>query len=569
MKSRQCLRSNVLCLVSLVSCLTSLTVSAVPHVRETMALEKGWNAVYVESTPDNAACEEFFRGTSVTSVAAYLSEADAATAQYDASGDEIVQKPVSYLHWFKEYPGSSTLSAIVGGRVYLVYAGAKENIEFYGVPAVPKMTWRKATSTNDLFNIAGVSSANSGILATTYFGEGPFGTVKAAQAIYTLGGEDPNAPELKNASVFGKAAQVSGGKAYALTATRSGEWPGVIGIDKGSALTFSAGASYASVKIRNCGTKDHVFALQMVGDEAADPEQFPPLRRQLPRADALSAPEYTNVTESSAWEVALKPGEATEQVFALDRSQLVDGTTNGAILVISDPTTQMRVRLPVSVTPDEADAVRYPTGLWVGELTLARVSGLDDATPTPVAAGGQLKMSVMMHVGEDGKCTLLQRVAAGVDTNGAARLFMDLANVPPEVEGAKRLSTVMMSVDMPVVAAAAGSAFGDDADFSWTVDAKARDNPFRHAWHPDHDGKKADYSGDLPEGVELWSVSNRLDFSWHEQGNRALPANFPYNADETTSGVVTWSVTGLIANKPIKSVGTFALKRVFKAKKVE
>ena len=570
---------------SFLSCLSlsflSLSSFAVPHVRETLTLTKGWNAVYVESTADDAACERFFAGTSVVGAAGYISDADAATAQYDQEGEEIVQKPVVFRQWVKGESGASTLGSITGGSAYLIYAENDERIEFYGVPTAPRMTWHKAVTTNELFNLAGVSSADTGIPASAYFGEGPFGASKTAQAVYALGGTDVNGPDLKSISSFGKAPQVEGGKAYAVSATSSGEWPGVIGVVGGSALTFSRGASYASVRIRNCGTREHVFAFRMAGDEAADPERFPPLKRQLPRVDALGATEFTNVTESSAWEVALKPEEMTEQVFALDRSQLVDGTTNGAILVIYDQATRMRVRIPVIVAPDEADAVRYPTGLWVGEVALSRVSGIDDATPTPVTAGGVLKMSVMMHVDENGRCKLLQRVAAGVDTNGAARLFKDLANVPSaEVEGTRRLSTVMMSVDTPVVAAESDSTFGDDAAFTWTVDAKARDNPFRHAWHPDHDGKKADYSGDLPAGddfslyanpvkPELWSISNRLDFSWHEQGNRSLPVHFPYNAGETTSGVVTWEVAGLVANKPIRSVGTFKLKRVFKAKKIE
>ena len=108
----------------------------------------------------------------------------------------------------------------------------------------------------------------------------------------------------------------------------------------------------------------------------------------------------------------------------------------------------------------------------------------------------------------------------------------------------------------------------------------ARDNPFRHAWHPDHDGKTADYKGTAPSGdvfenyaqpvkPELWSISNRLEVSWHELGNPGLPVHFPYNADETTSGVVTWEVWGLVAKGPIKSVGTFTLRRVFKAARLE
>ena len=160
------------------------------------------------------------------------------------------------------------------------------------------------------------------------------------------------------------------------------------------------------------------------------------------------------------------------------------------------------------------------------------------------------------------------------------RLFKELESAKAACENPRRLSSVMMSVDTPVVAASAHTTFGDQLQFAWTVDAKARDNPFRHAWHPDHDGKKADYSGDAPSGddfgnyaqpvkPELWSISNRLDFSWHEDGIGAKPVHFPYNADETTSGVVTWEVTGLTARGPIKSVGTFTLRRVFNAAELE
>ena len=317
-------------------------------------------------------------------------------------------------------------------------------------------------------------------------------------------------------------------------------------------------------------------------EPSASGETLPPISRRLPRVDAVNEPGYTNVEESASWTVSLEPDEVTEQVFSIDRSKLVSGTEYGAILVIEDlGGSKMRVRLPIVVSEEPSDAVAYPTGLWVGEIALSKVSGIDDVTPTPVTSGGLLKMSAMMHVDANGKCRLLQRVAAGIDTNGTARLFKDLADVPEaEVENPRRFSTVMMSVDTPVVEAADSSEFGEDADFTWVIGPKARDNPFRHAWHPDHDGKKADYSEDLPAGddfslyknpikPELWSISNRIDFSWHELGDRAMPQHFPYNADETTSGVVTWEVWGLVSKGPIKSVGTFTLKRVFKAKELE
>ena len=444
------------------------------------------------------------------------------------------------------------------------------------------MTWRKvaASETNELFNLVGVSSSSSTVSIKDYFGEGPFGLSKTERAIYAIVGNDLNTPTLKNAeqAAFGRTTPIYSGKAYALTSTSAGEWPGVIGV-QGSSVFFGSDANYASIKVLNCGTTNHTFTIRMMASEPR--EELPPISRRLPRVDALSEIGYTNVEENVAWTVTLEPDEFSEQIFSLDRSQLVPGTEYGAILVIEDlGVSKMRVRLPIAVAAAPADTVTYPTGLWVGEIALTQVTMIDDTNSIPVTAGGTLKMSVMMHVDTNGTCRLLQRVAAGMDTNGTARLFKELANVPAEIEAPKRFSTVMMSVDTPVVAAAGGSAFGDEADFTWTIAPTARDNPFRHAWHPDHDGKKADYQGEAPSGddfanyaspikPELWSISNRLFFSWHEQGIHSQPINFEYNASETTSGVVTWEVTGLIANKPIKSEGTFTLKRAVKAAELE
>lgn len=51
-------------------------------VEETVTLAKGWNAVYLESTPETADCDEFFAGLPVKSVGAYLPDAYSETAQY-------------------------------------------------------------------------------------------------------------------------------------------------------------------------------------------------------------------------------------------------------------------------------------------------------------------------------------------------------------------------------------------------------------------------------------------------------------------------------------------------------
>jgi hypothetical protein len=544
-----------------------------------MTLANGWNAIYLESTPTNAACADFFVGAPVARVASYHSDAYSSTRQLADDGTEITQKPLSYYVWIPGDETASTMGVLVGGHVYMVYATNAWSKTFYGVPAAPRQTYRATSGDAGLMNLVGVSAGpDVSVAARKYFGEGPFGT--ASGVAYKIGGAKTSAPSFLSLGV-GSSPKVQGGKAYAITATKDGDWPGVIGV-QGSGVAFGPDANYASIRVQNCGTTNHTFKFTVVrsDDSAATGEELPPISRSLPRVDAFSAQQYTNVEESAAWTVTLAPDEATEQVFSLDRSKLEAGTEYGAILVIEDMgASAMRVRVPIQVEASEsAETAKFPVGLWGGYIQMENVSRLDD--PLPVKAGGTLKMSVMMHVAPDGAVKLLQRVAAGVDTNGTPRLFRELESVPPSVENARRYSTVMMSIDTPVVTNNTPGAFGDRLTFDWTIGERAADNPFRHAWHPDHDGKKADYSGPTPSGdnlanyagiikPELWSITNRMEFSWHENNDPHADVDFEWTPSEKTAGFVTWTVSGLTAKEPIRSVGVFVLQRLIKAAEVE
>ena len=554
---------------------------ALPCVEETMELAKGWNAVYLESTPTNTVCADFFVGAPVTRVASYYSDAYSSTRQIADDGTEIAQKPLSYYVWLPNDEVASTMTTLVGGNVYLIYATNVWTKTFFGVPAAPRQTWRATSGETGFMNLAGVSvDASVSVGAKAYFGEGPFGT--ASGVAYQIGGTNTAAPTFLPMT-FGSSSKLHGGKAYALTATKDSEWPGVIGV-QGSSVDFGSEANYASIRVQNCGVTNHTFKFTMVrsDDYEATGEELPPISRQLPRVDAFNAKQYTNIEESVGWTVELAPEEGTDLAFSIDRSKLVDGKEYGAILVVEDlGPSKMRVRLPITAeaASESEEAAKFPVGLWSGYIQLEAVSRLDDTNQIPVKAGGTLRMNVMMHVAENGDVKLLQRVAAGVDTNGTPRLFRELESVPPEVENARRFSTVMMSIDNPVVEKTSGT-FGESIVFDWTVAERASDNPFRHAWHPDHDGKKADYKGFAPSGddlanyagivkPELWSITNRMEFSWRENNDPHGAAKFEWTPSEKTAGFVTWTVGGLTAKEPITSFGVFLLQRAIKAAEVE
>ena len=541
-------------------------VAMAAHISETMTLKNGWNAIYLESTPTNALCDAFFEGAPVKSVASYQSDAYSSTRQYADDGTEIDQKPLSYRVWVPDDETASTMDALVGGNVYLIYTTNAWSKTFLGVPAAPRQTWRATSDDTGFMNLVGVSAdTNASMTAKAYFGEGPFGTANGiAYQIKGTKESEPTFSKFLNARVT-----MQGGKAYALTATKDAEWPGVVGFSGPAAVDFGSG-DFASVTLKNFGTTNHTFRVTIVASADAT-ERVPPVLKRMVK-DEKGEESWTNVTEGAFWDVALAAGVSSVQKFAIDRTGMEAGKTYASVMQIEDQgETQMRVRIPMTVGEKSADEAAFPTGLWAGYIQMEVVSSLTNETPS--AAAGKLKMNILVHVPTNGAPRLLQRVAAGVDSSGKIRLFKELSSAKAECENPRRLSSVMMSVANPIVDASTHTTFGDQLQFDWTVDAKARDNPFRHAWHPDHDGKTADYSGDVASGddlsnyvnpvkPELWSVTNTLYLSWHKLNNPTEDIDFEHNVEETTAGFATWTVGGLISNGPIKSMGIFYLKRI-------
>ena len=563
--------TGYLSLLSFMS-LVSLPAHAA-HIEETMMLKNGWNAIYLESTPTNALCDAFFEGAPVERVASYQSDAYSSTRQIADDGSTIDQKPLSYRVWVPGDEAASTMAALRGGCVYLIYAKDVWTTTFLGVPAAPRQTWRATSGETGFMNLVGVSAdTNASMTAKAYFGEGPFGTANGiAYQIKGTKESEPTFSKFLNARVT-----MQGGKAYALTATKDGDWPGVIGFSGPAGVAFGPG-SFASVTLKNFGTTNHTFRVKIVSSADAT-ERIPPVLKRMVK-DEKGVESWTNVTEGVFWEVALAPDALATQKFAIDRTAMEAGATYAAVMQIEDlGGTQMRVRIPVTVDEKPADEAAFPIGLWAGYIQMEAVSSLTNATPT--AAAGKLKMNILVHVDANGGARLLQRVAAGVDADGKMRLFKELESAKAACENPRRLSTVMMSVANPIVDASAHATFGDQLQFDWTVGANARDNPFRHAWHPDHDGKTADYSGDVVSGddlanyvnpvkPELWSVTNTLYLSWHKQNIATEDVDFEHNPNETTTGFATWTVGGLISGGPIHSMGIFYLKRIADVGEIE
>ena len=584
--------------MSLVSSLVSLTASAA-HIRETLTLEKGWNAVYLESTPDEADCEAFFADLPVTGVGVYMSDAFEPKASYTSGGELKRQQPIAYLQWVRG-ARNSTLKRLSGGMAYLMFATNAVEKTFLGVPERPQFSWHRVApnaADDEFYNLVGVSvGAGDSPAAAVYFEEGPYGTDASARQVWGIGGVSEAGPELKSIGLLGRAPKVSGGRAYALTATEAREWGGVISVEESAGLVLTTEGETRELHVSNAGTKARSFRFT-VRRSAKDDELFPPLRRRLPRTDLLADEAYANVEADVGWEVALAPGETAAVPLSVDPARATAGDFAAVFEVCDLGGTCMRVRAPIDVAvtlldtvsasrPALAAAAQAPasangpkfspenqSGLWVGAMVLDKVSQYDNLTaesatnPTPstaVTAAGNMSVNLIVHVTSNGTARLLQRVAIGANTNGVRELYHEYAQIPATFESRRLHSTGMMSVENREVVALSGSEAMGRLCFGWAVGEKARDNPFRHAWHPDHDGKTADYSKDTPTGdepasyldpikPELWSISNRLDL--------VSSSSVATNA-QSVSGQATWTVWGLVSGRPIVTTGQYMLNRV-------
>ena len=545
-------RSNLLAL--LLTLLTATTAEAA-HIKETLTLAKGWNGVYLESTPDVASCAEFFKDLPVTKVMLYDGKGLDGAPLIDESGRDILQPPVYYTTWNAAAPDAGTLKSLVGGRCYLIYATEAATKEFAGVPQPPHAYWRATGAAEGPLNLVGVSrSASQKVTAKTYFGEGLYDGGK----VYVVGGTDQGNPTMKQ--LLGTAPEVANGTAYSLSATGGGTWPGVITVD-GDSLLIANGSG--SLKLSNTGSAARTFRLTMV--KSADPtEEFPPLLRELPRTSIAEDPGYDDVVAGESWDVEMPLGGSANLVLKTAPANMATGVTYAAVLQVEDlGASAMRVRVPVTVLGEKNGSFG---GLWVGAMALGAVSSIDGAKQ-PFPAAGIMSLNVIVHVDSNNKSRLLQRaVVAGTnDVQSDYRVFTDLSE---PWQAKYRFFTGMMSVDAPCAVETNGT-FGTEEDlvFTWGVPERAKDNPFRHAWHPDHDGLSADYtmpspSGDDPTNYgnpvkpELWSITNTLSFKFDQQSRE--------NAGETMAGAVVWDVGGLVSTNTIRSAGAFTLRRVVK-----
>lgn len=536
---------------------------------QTVTLAKGWNAVYLQVEPEDTRCEAVFADWPVASVSLYNMEQ--VFARFTDSPDEPLNRDDEFLTWVPGLPaGANDLNRVIAGQSYLIFATTSSQRVVTGRPSVPRINWVPSTNACNLVGFCQKESAQFG----SFLAGAGFDLTK--MSVLSVGGTNAVKPTLLSVGAFGglNTAPIEQGKAYFIACDKVSSFSGPVKVSPAgtSGIYFPTNSAYQTLRMKNEHNAPLSVTLTLASSAAAPSGTVP----TLPVVQAFDYLEGWQLLTNQV--KTLQTGEEWTLPLAVDRTGMVEGQVYGGVLICQDEAGG-HVKIPLEAAygqPESAHAL-WPSGLWVGKASLDQVSQVlgNNNVVDGAKAGGTLEFRLILHVDQDKRCRLLQRVilAGEEDANGAwnASLYMDENKVPSGMTSV-RISSVAFGVGNNIAWDETFGGFGDRVRFTYTLAADDSVNPFRHAYHPDHDGLDAKFKTKLPSGddpnnyievikPELFSISNTVSLVWADApaagGSSAL-----WNPSEKVEGELYFQVDGLRREGPILMQGSFELRRI-------
>ena len=546
-----------------------------------ITLKPGWNAVYVEVSPEGSAAD-IFASWPVDSVGVYDPASFLSTRQFSAEGGTggLVSSPI--FMWNRAHAVASAVSRIPAGVVCLCFntnltANGKFTTTLVGVPAAPRATWHSSDD-GDVLNYFGFSLQEGAEVDPADYLAG-FEELSGVQLL-RIGGKTRGEPPSR--LPFYTDATVTDGEALLVGATDISDWSGALFVSPMTGLDFGTDAVRATLSIRNDGDEPRTVSLELRRAVAELDARVPFLSTFLRwRDEDVARTNSAWNAVSSFGEVARKrldEGDTWRVAFGLNRAalpaSLPRGVPFGALLAALDIDggSKMKAVVPIRGETSGTDAAltAWPAGLWIAEVALDTVlpPGASAGTPT----GGRAKIRLPIHIDGHNAIRLLQRVVAAGETASdgklSYRLYAGSAAVPGTATEAMRISSVVLPTEVPVVEAETGGNLSEGVSFRFTVAADGATSLLRHPLHPQHDGLRWDFSTPAPSGddfanykgdvkPETFSVSCRIDLSLDMDGGEAA-----WNPEGTKSGTCRWTFSNLMRQGDVVLSGPMTVKRV-------
>jgi hypothetical protein len=567
---------------------------------QTITLQPGWNAVFLEVQPEPRDPATVFQDAPVESV--WMWNRTFSPVQFVQDASTLVPQQPDWLHYVpssSDVAFSTNLFAILGGRAYLIKVSGSTPFTWQvtGTPLLAPPDWLA-----DSYNLVGlhVDAAQPPTFAA-YFAPSP---AHASSAMYRLNTTGHWVAVANPASEH-----IQPGAAYWIFCKGSSNYPGPVRVATAQAGTVDFGGQVTEqlVQIENHATSSRQLSFRLQGS-ATPPGDQPVLAGEVPLSYwdsvtrnyiAVSAPFTLSVAAGRRLTLRLAvrradmaPAPSADAVYQ-SLLELRDGA--GVLLTLPVLAKRLTATATGGGGSGRAAAVASSNpqaGLWVGTATINAVnfaaSTADPDKLQPTAS--ELQIRLIVHVDASGQANLLQEVTVlwqngttKPDPNDSTKMIPDQPGryvlvtrdaLIPQFSGAavrggkpvgRRISSAAFGVGNPQSAGPwpLSGTFGDTLTTAAPIVLDYNDplNPFRHRYHPDHDNLDFDFQTPLlPDAngraEESYTVKRTLTLTFTATDPDSL--KLPGFGDTRVGGTYSENIMGL-HRRVLHVAGTFRL----------
>jgi hypothetical protein len=583
----------------------ALQTASAQWATQTIQLQPGWNAVYLEVQPQPADCNTVFANLPVESVWGWNRRFS--PVQFVQDANTLVPAAPDWLVYLppaSSLTGGSSLFTLEGGKCYLIKLAANAQPRTWAVQGQPSL--RKTEWVPDSFNLVGFSLDRTNPPAfQTFFSTSPAHATNAAYRLVSNGiwAQVPDTTLMNS------------GEAFWIRCTGASDYQGPLSLTVPfrTGLTYGRALVEQTITIQNASANPRTILITLQPSASPPVNVLPALAGPVP----LSYWTLDQANNVGGWfplsgTVAredLRPGQSVQVRLAVRRSDMAPYSgTNEALyqssLEIRDAGGSSRLVIPVSAAgfqtagstvsfgthqPKGSSLPPLHAGLWIGTVILNQVNqpaSTSPNAPTNTASGFQFRL--LVHLDSSGRARLLQRILQMwkqgtykpdpndptkqvVDEPGRFVLITDESLIltisgltgsalRDDQPVGRRFSTAAFSFRTPVLMAGNGDFGTDSSIYSSQIVLDYDDplNPFKHKYHPDHDNFDPRFLQRLPEGQESFTVTRQVQLTFTSRDPDGLVlAGW---GDTQLGGIYRETITGL-HKQPLLLAGTFRLQQ--------
>jgi len=576
-------------------CLIGVPASA-QWTTQTISLNAGWNAVFLEVEPYPVQCDSIFENLPISSV--WTCDQRFSSVEFIQDLSELSPELPEWRCYFPPDDSRSfmtNLYILEAGRAYLVEADQATTWEIVGKPRLTRQQWKPGQ-----YNFVGfwIDPANPSTFADW------FSSSKAHQPLDIWG--------LDSGGIWKKVTNTasstfSPGRAYWVYCAEQSEFQGPVEIrlSQGTGLDYGLAVAEQTLEFSVVASSTRTLSIDTISSESVPDPSAPGLNGEVPLAYygkiIQDAQNYSYGYPSLPTTLALGPNETLPQSLrlAVERPKMAAASSEGLYQSLLQVKSDKGFRRLVGVTAQgRLQGSRKPglrqsqpdpaAGLWVGNVVLNQVN---NANRAPSPAADPFEYRVILHVDEQGTARLLNEVTQlyrpgsfsqnplnpeldVIDEPGRYILYTPTAPaslvselgttvVPGSLRDgrpfARRISTAAYSLmdasgesEEPILTSSgAFGVAGSVLSVTLTIEDTETTNPFHHKYHPQQGW--SEYTPD-------WTIGWQMSFAFTEESpdGRAVAGW----GDSQVGGTFRQILTGLVKeNESVRAEGYFLLQR--------